>query len=259
MNKKQRYEKVFKCAKRFLTDEMAKHDGLTETILREHLYQEARFNRIEDALQRLVELLAIRNSVAPVFGSQLEMILLGFNPKKIVEKFKSAEQLLGVLMKEAKLENMQNRRRFWLEFSEGVISSSRFMATFKDKEEFDKFIEKFSFNKYTKVALPMLLSKEIKGLSFVQACDFLKELGYRDYPTPDSHLVKIFTELGLSGSPDTGEVYKAIVEMSEAVGEDAFIVDRYFGLIATGRFYLADIKIGRKSCEFIDYAKLSLN
>jgi len=43
--------------------------------------------------------------------------------------------------------------------------------------------------------------------------------------------------------------------MSEAVGEDAYTVDKIFWLISSGRFYLVDINIGRKRDEFIKYAK----
>jgi len=67
----------------------------------------------------------------------------------------------------------------------GVISGSRFMASFNSKDEFDNFINNFSLNKYTKEALPMLLAREIHGFGFALACDFLKELGYRNYPKPD--------------------------------------------------------------------------
>jgi len=36
------------------------------------------------------------------------------------------------------------------------------MSEFKDKEEFDTFVKRFSLNTYTKASLPMLLEKEIR-------------------------------------------------------------------------------------------------
>ena len=131
------------------------------------------------------------------------------------------------------------------------------MASFNDKKAFDAFVKTFLLNKYTKAALPMLLSKEIKGFGLALACDFLKELGYRDYPKPDTHLIKIFHSLGLSETEDPYDVYKAIVEMAKAVKEDAYTVDRVFWLIGSGKFYLVDINVGRNSTRFIRSTQLS--
>ncbi len=39
----------------------------------------------------------------------------------------------------------------------------------------------------------MLLGREINGFGFALSCDFLKELGYEDFPKPDVHLRDIFT------------------------------------------------------------------
>jgi len=113
-------------------------------------------------------------------------------------------------------------------------------------------------NKNTKADLPKRLSKEIKGFGFALACDFLKELGYRDYPKPDGHLIKIFNSLGLSSSDKDYEVYKSIIEMSEAVGEDAYTVDKIFWLISSGKFYLDKIDIGSNRDEFIEKVKADL-
>jgi len=68
-------------------------------------------------------------------------------------------------------------------------------------------------------------------------------------------LIKIFSNLGLAASTEPYEVYKSVIEMSEAVGEDAYTVDKIFWLISSGRFYLVDINVGRKRDEFIAYAK----
>jgi len=106
--------------------------------------------------------------------------------------------------------------------------------------------------------LPMLLSKEIRGFGFALACDFLKELGYRDYPKPDVYLIKIFYGLGLAKSTEPYEVYKSIIEMAEAVGEDAYTVDKIFWLIGSGKFYLVNIFTGRNSDKFIKSAKTKL-
>ena len=189
---------------------------------------------------------------------EMRPLLFGYDPHKILGAYKSADELLEIFKSKFNLQNIQSKRSLWRKFSEGIISGSNFMASFKDKNDFNDFIKTFARNKYTKAALPMLLSKEIKGFGFALACDFLKELGYRDYPKPDVHLIKIFHDLGLSKSTEPYEVYKSIVEMAEAVGEDAYTVDKIFWLIGSGRFYLVNIETGRNRDKFIKSIKTKL-
>lgn len=264
MNKNEKYEAVFKCAKQFLSDIITKYPELNQSILEKHLKHEARFDNIIDANKRLIESLSNRNMMASVINfkgkeTQLRSILCDYDPQAIINKYPNANLLLDVFKKNFEIKNVQSKANLWRKFSEGIISGSKFMASFKDKEEFDNFIKTFVLNKYTKAALPMLLSKEIKGFGLALACDFIKELGYRDYPKPDVHLIKIFRDLGLAPSAEPYEIYKAIIEMSETVGEDAYTVDKIFWLISSGRFYLVNINTGRKRDEFIKYAQKCLN
>ena len=107
----------------------------------------------------------------------------------------------------------------------------------------------------------MILKKKIHGFGLALACDFLKELGYRDYSKPDTHLIKIFYELGLCESSEPYEVYKSIREMAKVVGDDAYSVDKIFYLIGSGNFYLVEEikeKVGRNEDKFIKEVKKKL-
>lgn len=263
MNKIEKCKSVFECAKQFLKDIISKYPDLNQSVLEKHLEHEARFDNITDANKRLIESLSNRNMMASVINfkgkeAKLCEILCYYDPQAIINKYSGANELFDVFKKNFEIKNVQSRRNLWRKFSEGIISGSKFMSSFRDKEEFDSFIKTFALNKYTKAALPMLLSKEIKGFGLALACDFIKELGYRDYPKPDVHLIKIFSSLGLSASTEPYEVYKSIIEMSEAVKEDAYTVDKIFWLISSGRFYLVNVNTGRKRDEFIRYAKRCL-
>jgi len=263
MDKHNKYKFVFESAKKFLDEIIAKHPDLDSYILEKHLQQESKFDNILDAHRRLIESLSNRNMMASVIGfskkeKEMRPLLFGYDPHKILGAYKSADELLEIFKSKFNLQNIQSKRSLWRKFSEGIISGSNFMASFKDKNDFNDFIKTFARNKYTKAALPMLLSKEIKGFGFALACDFLKELGYRDYPKPDVHLIKIFHDLGLSKSTEPYEVYKSIVEMAEAVGEDAYTVDKIFWLIGSGRFYLVNIETGRNRDKFIKSIKTKL-
>lgn len=260
MKKEEKYKLVFDSAKKFLNEIISSHSGLNTSILEKHLQQESKFDNILDANKRLIESLSNRNMMASVIGFNrkekvMEQILFGYNPDKILSAYKDENELLGVFKKKFNLQNVSGKRSLWRKFAEGIISGSKFMSSFKDKDEFDNFIKNFSLNKYTKASLPMLLSKEIKGFGFALSCDFIKELGYRDYPKPDVHLIKIFYDLGLSESTEPYEVYKSIIEMAEAVGKDAYRVDKIFWLISSGRFYLSNIDTGRNRDKFIRRVK----
>lgn len=156
------------------------------------------------------------------------------------------------------LSNVNTKRSLWRIFAEGIISGANFMSSFRDKEDIDSFVNLFSQDKKIRAALPMLLSKEIKGFGFALACEFLKESGYRNYVKPDVHLTNIIYELGLSNSKDSYDVYKSIIKMAEDVGEDPYTIDKIFWLIGSGNFYLDEIKIGKNTNTFIRRLKTKI-
>ncbi len=257
--KNRKYKFVFECAKKFLNDIVARHSELNKSILQKHLEHEVKVCNIPDVHHRLIESLSNRNMMASVIGfnkkeKEIRPILFGYNPDLILAAYKNADELLDKFKNKFHLKNVQSKRSLWRKFSEGIISGSNFLASFKDKDDFDSFIKTFARNKYTKAALPMLLSKEIRGFGFALACDFLKEIGYRDYPKPDVMLIDIFYKLGLSVSDEPYEVYKSIVEMSEAVGEDAYTVDKIFWLIGSGKL-VGNNSVGRNRDKFIQSVK----
>ena len=259
----ERYKQVFFFAEKFLIN-LIKEKNLDEKIIEEHLKTTSKFDNLLDANKRLIESLANRQMMPSVIKFQereeiIKKILGGYNPNEIIKKYPDSEELFKNFREKFDIKNAESKKNLWRKFAEGIISGSRFLSSFKNKEEFDKFVKTFNLNKYTKASLPMLLSREIDGFGLALSCDFLKELGYRDYPKPDVHLIKIFNELNLSKSTDPYEVYKSIVEMSEIVNKDAYSIDKIFWLISSGNFYLNNIKIGRNRDKFIESAKRNLS
>jgi len=252
---KERYKQVFFFAEKFLIN-LAKENNLNEKIIEEHLKTTSKFDNLLDANKRLIESLSNRQMMPSVIKfiqneQMFRKILFNYNPHEILHEYPDANSLFERFKETFDIKNAESKRNLWKKFAEGIISGSKFIVSFKDKEEFNRFIMTFSLNKYTKVALPILLSREIEGFGLALSCDFLKELGYRDYPKPDVHLIKIFNELKLADSTDPYEVYKSIVEMAEIVQKDAYTVDKVFWLISSGNFYLKNIKLGRNRDRFI--------
>ena len=139
----------------------------------------------------------------------------------------------------------------------GEVGKNMYVITHKDEKDFDHFVKLFSYNESTSAALPMLLSREIYGLGFALSCDFLKELGYDQYPKPDIHLIDIFSELGLSNR-DEYDCYKEIIRMARYVNETPYKVDKVFWLICSGNFYLDNIMGEKSKKQFIDYMKTKI-
>ena len=188
---------------------------------------------------------------------KIKQILFDFNYAEVLNSYKSEQELYDKFQNEFKINNASSKYNLWLRWSKSIIDISRFLLKFKDVEDFKRFIDKFEYNQFTKAALPMIISKEIRGIGFALACDFMKELGYSDYPKPDVHLIDVFSELNLSKN-DQWDNYKSIIEMAEVVGETPYKIDKVFWLISSGYFYLQEKRIGQHKKEFIEIAKEKL-
>lgn len=250
-------------AREFL-EKMVIENNLNKNIIDKHLSTTSKFENLNDANHRLIKSLGNRQMMPNVIKfkereREFNEILFNFDPWKILKKYPCEDKILEVFKKKFMINNADSKRSLWRTFSKGIISGSRFIGSFKDKKDFEKFVDSFKLNKYTRASLPMILDKEITGFGFALACDFLKELGYRDYPKPDVHLKKIFHDLNLVNNKEDYEVYKEIISMSESIGKDAYTIDKIFWLISSGDFYLDEIKITGKREEFIEQAKIKLN
>jgi len=182
--------------------------------------------------------------------SAIRKILFDFNHQKILANY-DEKQLFYKFQENFEIKNCESPRNLWRQFAKSIISSCEFMNNFSSVDEFDSFINTFSKNELTRAALPMLLEKEIGGMGFALACDFLKELGYPDYPKPDVHLMDIFCGLGIC-KPNQYDVFKAIVSMARASERTAYYVDKTLWLICSGFFYKDNIRIPGRKAEFIE-------
>ena len=150
MNKNNKYKFVFESARKFLNDIISKYPDLNNSILEKHLEHESKFENILDAHRRLIESLSNRNMMASAIGfnrreKEIRSILFGYNPTEILSAYKNADELLEKFRNKFSLQNAQGKRSLWRKFSEGIISGSNFMASFKNKDDFDSFIKTFAW------------------------------------------------------------------------------------------------------------------
>jgi hypothetical protein len=128
-------------------------------------------------------------------------------------------------------------------------------------DDFFKWVDFFNQDDRARASLPMLLSHEIDGFGFALSCDFLKELGYVNFPKPDVHLRDIFTALELcQAGVDDYQLFKAIIRVAGNANVTPYATDKVFWLIGSGNFY-EDPVIGSNGLtgshkqDFIEFAR----
>ena len=261
MNKKEQHvEKVitiYKNAEEFL-------DEITPSELRGELEKyfnpEKKFKSKNDILCNLLGSLQNKQMSTNVIGfwkenkvQKFKEILFDFDADRILCTY-TAESLYDCFKTQFLVRNADSNRNLWKMYAQSVISACKFISRFNDSTDFDNFITRFAYNEFSSAALPMLLSKEIFGLGFPLACDFLKELGYIQYPKPDVHIKNIFNAFGLCEDNDYS-AYKAVIEMARIVEKTPYQVDKIFWLIGSGYYYKSDKKIGSQKQNFIQKMK----
>lgn len=182
-----------------------------------------------------------------------DKILFNYDSDKILAIY-NEEKLLKTFGDNFVIKNIESRNNLWKLYVKSIISSCKFINSFNNVKDFDNFVNRFNYNEMSSAALPMLLEREIFGLGFPLACDFLKELGFSEYPKPDVHIKDIFVAFDLCEDNDYS-AYKAVIEMANIVKDSAYNVDKIFWLIGSGNYYLHNINIGRNKEQFIKLVK----
>lgn len=143
----------------------------------------------------------------------------------------------------------------WYKWSRSVVDAAKFLSGFANVEDFKLFVDRFSYNLSTRMALPLLIEKKICGIGFALACDSLKELGYHDYSKPDVHIKEVFYQIGVAEKDDIA-VFETIDRMAAECKEidsdvSPYKIDKILWLICSGKFYKDGITIGQHRDDLI--------
>jgi len=238
-------------------DLLKESSPVSEDELKRYFDIERTYKTKNDILQGLIGSLQNKNMQANVIGfyssqraNVYRELFFDYNAKSILVTYPNDEALFNRFDESFTIGNRESKNNSFRVYAKAVMSACVFMERFDSADDFTKFVEVFSYNELSSVALPMVLAREIYGLGFALACDWLKELGFSEYPKPDIHIIEIFHALGLCAKDDYS-AYKAVVEMAEATGDTPFNVDRAFWLIASGRYFLHDKKVPSGKNEII--------
>lgn len=212
--------------------------------------------------RRLVISAQNRDMMATVIGEAIGGIdnmgdvLFDFDPAATVADYgDDSERLLNVVVEQLKPRGAVRRvsRAKWPQFCRSVLSGAQFLSEFDSPDDFYAWCDQFDVDEHMRLDLPLTISDRVFGFGFPLACDFIKELGYRNFGKPDTHVIALFTGLGLSRSDDPIRIAQAIQRVARSVGRDAFAVDKLFWLIGTDR-----LGVGTDRDAFIRMARDTL-
>lgn len=224
----------------------------------------------EAIYQRILESAQNANMKAGVIGrsiggvEKLSPILESFNTKAVLDKYASGyETILDDIVEQLKPNGEVRRtsRSIWPQYCKTILSAANFIEQFSSASDFFGWVDFFDKDERARAGLPLLLSREIEGFGFALSCDFLKEMGYVNFPKPDVHLRDIFTALSLCpDKSDDYQLFKAVIRLARHAGVSPYNADKAFWLIGSGNFYADphlgnEGRVGRRKKEFIEYAK----
>jgi hypothetical protein len=255
-------KQIFDEARRYLLS----FDGIDEAIIERHL-DEWRSNipkSLEDVFYGMLDSVRNRQGMPNAIGEidKLQLCLYNFNPRTVIKEYENDWRRIFTRIKNEcpppGQMDVENPRSYWVIFCKSIVSAANFLSRYSDLRQFNTFVETFYLNEHTRVALPLLLEKEVFGMGFALACDFLKENGYPKFIKPDVHIKAIFSGIGLSKSDRDYDVFKDVVRFSETIDELPYRVDKMFWLIGSGNFYLNKLRIRTNRDEFTSKTKKKL-
>lgn len=214
---------------------------------------------IPKVYERLLQSVANRNMMSSVIGFSVKKgknddlleerkevfseVLKEYDPVKLLGTYKDAGSVFKALKGRPSLHVNSSQNVLWHVFAKGVISGAKFMTEFSDLNIFNDFLSQFSSKKELRLALPLYIAKEIDGLGFALACDFLKEIGEVGYPKPDVQLRRVFANICNYGSKKISDysLCKDIISFVEHLeGPD---VSRRIRLMVHSKYGISDFPI----------------
>lgn len=240
--------------------------GVTKEILDAHLllWKKSKKSTIEALFRSMLTHAQNRQGMPNAIGNidNLAPVLFGFSPQKVVQHYKTWESLLAAIQTSGiKVPGRiapENKRNYWVIYSQSILSCAEFISQFDSVESFDQFVEGFYFNEHSKLALPLLLKEELFGFGFALACDFLKENGYSEFVKPDTHINDIATAIGITKATTDFGVFRDVVSYCKRNNLVPYEFDKLIWLVGSGSFYLNDLTVKTDKKTFVAHL-LSMN
>jgi hypothetical protein len=247
--------------------------GVSQEVLDQHVRPSPNAQKpvtLAAIYERLLRSAQSAQSMPNVIGGsiggieRLGAVLFSFNPAAVAERYPRSEEgcrrlfddITEQLAPRGKLN--YNSRSLWRRFCGTVTSGAAFLAQFPDAQAFYAWVEPFDLDEDGRIEVATKIARQIDGIGFALACDFLKEVGFANFSKPDVHIKEIFLQLGLSRSKDDVDVFKAVGRVARNAGVTPHEVDQLFWLVGSGDIYFAGRRIANSRAEFIAYAREAL-
>jgi hypothetical protein len=195
---------------------------------------------------------------------RLGTVLSDFDPAAVAKMYPGGEEGCKALFDHIK-EHLApkgklnyNPRSLWRRFCGTVTSGAAFLTQFPDAQAFYEWVKPFDRDEGGRVEIANRIARQVDGVGFALACDFLREVGFTNFSKPDVHIKEIFSQLGLSQSRDDIEVFRAVGRVARNVGVTPYEVDQLFWLVGSGDLYFAGRRIADSRAEFIAYVRKGL-
>jgi len=192
---------------------------------------------------------------------RLGTVLFRFDPAEVAQRYPRSEEgckrlfydITEQLAPKGKLN--YNPRSLWRRYCGTITSGAAFLAQFPDAQAFFKWVEPFDLDEESRIEVATKIARQIDGIGFALACDFLKEVGFTNFSKPDVHIKEIFSQLGLSHSKDDIEVFRAVSRIARNVGVTPYEVDQLFWLVGSGDLSFAGRRLANSRAGFVAFVR----
>ena len=262
-------EKVYTLARSYLTGQ----EGMSGELLDRYVRPSPdalQLTTLAGIFERLLRSAQSAQSMPNVIGGsiggmeRLGTVLCDFYPAAVAQKYPQSEEgckrlfddILEQLEPRGKLN--YNPRSLWRRFCGTVTSGAAFLAGFPDAQAFYTWVEPFDMDEDRRIEVATRIARQIDGIGFALACDFLREIGFTSFSKPDVHIKEIFSQLALSATKDDIEVFRAVGRVARNVGVTPHEVDQLFWLVGSGDLRFVGHRLANSRTEFIAFAREAL-
>jgi hypothetical protein len=195
---------------------------------------------------------------------RLGPVLFDFDPARVAVAYspdadsctRMFAEIKAKLSPRGKLRDAPNAT--WPKYCRAAASGAAFLARFGDAPSFYEWVEAQDTGVDERIDAATEIEKQVYGMGFALACDFLKGLGYHSFCKPDVHLKDIFPAVGLSASTKDRDLFRAISRIGGNVGVTSYTVDMLFWLVGSGDFSPEGPRFPGTKASFIAMARDAL-
>ena len=233
--------------------------GLSDADLQKYFYPEGKATprgiliRLCSSLQNSGNM---RNSIKFMENRDtIRRVLFNFNISRSASEYSDWKMIYEAMNKAGITDNGDRSKREtnWDKYCHGLYDGLMFLNSNSGVQQIKNYVK---MSELTDEIIEEInqISKNIHGLGFPLACDWLKECGCTWLAKPDIHIKEVMKRVRHVDNIENEDVLRLIFSWSNTINArntnrdiTPYIIDKVIWLLCTGNFYLDDISIGRES------------